>query len=56
MSLQLQERVKTLEAEVAALRAMLLEVVKPPEVATDLCPKCGVKPNKYFHVRSCQGK
>jgi hypothetical protein len=72
MSLQLQERVKCLEEQVKVLRAMLLEVSKPtiradadlPQgtpvageiLKLDLCPKCGVKPNKYFHTRVCQGK
>jgi len=63
MSLQQQERIKSLEARVQALEGIIRQFVdcpKPavsvPEDKTDLCPKCGVKPNKYFHVRSCTGK
>lgn len=25
------------------------------EANRKLCPKCGVKPNHFFHVRSCTG-
>jgi hypothetical protein len=92
MSLQQQERIKSLEARVSALEAALeaksaaLETAYLAPVATKddlqqaivqkvmameadlaaltagkapskrpMCPKCGVKPNYYMHVRWCQG-
>jgi hypothetical protein len=59
MSLQQQERIKSLEARVEVLEGVIRQLVdcpKPSVTVADLCPKCGVKPNKYFHTRSCTGK
>jgi hypothetical protein len=73
MSLQQQERIKSLEARVAALEAKLAApqvpltgepnlapttpavAAEPKETKRGLCPKCGVKPNYYMHVRWCKG-
>jgi hypothetical protein len=74
MSLQQQERIKSLEARVEVLEGVIRQLVDCSDLASkpltlevigegahraakvDLCPKCGVKPNKYFHTRSCTGK
>jgi|GEM_PF-3299054 len=69
--LELKNELRTLRAEVIALRDRVgaLEANKKPEIpeevrqfvaeahqpAKKLCPKCGLVPAKYFHVRSCKG-
>ena len=61
MSLEIARRVKALEAKVAELEKKLATPVVEikPEVTNAsraLCPKCGVKPNHFFHVKNCRGK
>ena len=61
MSLEIARRVKALEARVAELEKKLaapplataVEIALP---ARSLCPKCGVKPNHFFHVKNCRGQ
>lgn len=67
MSRLMQARVSVLEVEVKALRETLAEVLatmaEPPEQKANpnpngprtMCPKCGLVPNYYMHVRSCRG-
>jgi hypothetical protein len=52
----LEARVKLLEEQVEVLKAK--PAVLPVEVkeGRSMCPKCGVKPNHYFHVKTCRGK
>lgn len=65
MSIQLTNRVSTLEAEVKALRetvdGLIEAMTQPPEQKNPngprtLCPKCGLVPNYFLHTRSCRGK
>ena len=63
---ELRSRVETLEAKVAeqeqakeVVRQMLDSAAlasKPLEPARKMCPKCGVKPAYYFHVKNCPQK
>jgi hypothetical protein len=67
MSIELARRIKALEARVAALESRpkdavmftekLLRMEKDFAEATGraMCPKCGVKPNHFFHVKNCRG-
>ena len=60
----LEARIKALEdrpqsivtketlVELAKLEALNRQEQTKPEVRA-LCPHCGVKPNHFFHVRSC---
>jgi hypothetical protein len=42
-------------AQVAALAEFMKAELKP-ESGRKMCPKCGVKPNHFFHVKTCNGK
>jgi hypothetical protein len=67
MSMQLTQRVSTLEAEVKALREMVESLAAAPAESPEqkqitnpngprrMCPKCGVKPNYHLHVLHCRG-
>jgi transposase len=60
MSIEIARRVKALEAKVAELEKKAAEqiVTIAPEVEKSprsMCPKCGVKPNHFFHVKNCRG-
>ena len=65
MSLEIARKVKTLEAKVAE-QGKLLEALRqlidnatltqsPASPIRAMCPKCGVKPNHFFHVKNCRG-
>lgn len=66
MSMALQARVSSLEAEVKALREIVDILSAPAPIKEQqnknpfgprqLCPKCGEKPNYYLHVKHCKGK
>lgn len=66
MSLALQHRVSSLEAEVKALRetidGLIAAITAEPEQKHNpngprqMCPKCGEQPAYHFHVKHCQGK
>lgn len=64
MSLALQARVSSLEAEVKALREIVETLTAPPAEASKpnpngprtLCPKCGLVPNYFLHTKHCKGK
>ena len=65
---QLEARTKVLEAKVAEFekKPVLLPSVHQPQLpqvapttekpSRAMCPKCGVKPNHYFHVKWCGEK
>lgn len=65
MSMQLQQRVSALEAEVRSLREVVAGLIDamtaPPGLKVNangprqMCPKCGVKPNYHLHVVNCKG-
>lgn len=59
MSIELARRIKSLEARVTELEKKPVEpqirVVIPEEPKRQMCPKCGVKPNHFFHVKNCRG-
>jgi hypothetical protein len=71
-ALELKQRLLALEAEVVAHRnrlgalearehqAVTVAPTQEAEVevtkARKMCPKCGEKPNYFFHVKTCQGK
>lgn len=67
----LAQRVKALEAKSSEQDQLLMVVNQLIDNATltsnqmpvaaqktdrKMCPKCGVKPNHFFHVKSCQGQ
>lgn len=57
---ELAARVDVLEAEVKVLRkvptgAETRLVESPIKEGRAMCPKCGKKPNHYFHVKHCPG-
>jgi hypothetical protein len=64
MSIELARRIKALEARVSEMQAEIAKfhgitdlmrgTVATPSRA--LCPKCGVKPNHFFHVKNCAGQ
>ena len=66
MSMALTARIGSLEARVKALEGLLAQVSAEPEKPEfdlartpkpkQMCPKCGLVPNYYFHVRNCKGK
>jgi hypothetical protein len=57
MVLDLQRRVKTLEAKLAEKKAFNAPVVQQEEKQKRaMCPHCGVKPNHFFHVKNCPEK
>ena len=37
-------------------RAKVEEVNKQIKAVRSMCPKCGVKPNYFFHVKTCNGQ
>lgn len=61
----LQARISALEADVKNLHARLDSLTKPngesqlkatnPYGPRSLCPKCGVKPAYFLHVKHCKG-
>jgi hypothetical protein len=60
--IELENYVRTLEArfearikELEKPKPVAVEVVVPGQVkaARQMCPHCGVKPNHFFHVRTC---
>jgi hypothetical protein len=56
---ELQSRVAALEAKrevptVTIITPVELDAV--PEKKPKMCPKCGVKPAYFFHVRTCTGQ
>jgi uncharacterized metal-binding protein YceD (DUF177 family) len=67
---ELKVALRTLEARVneqaltiSALRQVVDSLTLPKPVAVEakesgrkMCPKCGVKPNHFFHVKTCNGK
>ena len=63
MSMQLTQRVSSLEARLKALEETIREMAAPtqPEAKPNpngpraMCPKCGVKPNYHLHVVHCKG-
>ena len=58
MSIELARRIKALEARVAELEKkpqVQVSAVVPEEPKRQMCPKCGVKPNHFFHVKNCRG-
>lgn len=67
MSMELWQRLKDLEKKVAQIEDRLnkpdIPVVmnitgssgEPPAKKMSLCPKCGVKPAYFFHVKHCKG-
>jgi hypothetical protein len=63
MSVEMWRRIKALEDRVAELeKKPAVEEPKQeapavkPESGRKMCPKCGVKPNHFFHVRTCDGQ
>lgn len=67
MSKSLVQMVNELFARVAALEAKVKEQREPVVTITpvgvemlekpsrQMCPKCGIKPNHFFHVKYCRG-
>lgn len=62
MSMELWQRLKDLEKKVAELEARLNAppIIFAPDlpdepVKRQMCPKCKLKPNHYFHVKNCRG-
>ena len=53
---ELRSRVETLEAKVRQMLDSAALASKPLEPARKMCPKCGVKPAYYFHVKNCPQK
>jgi hypothetical protein len=64
IDLEVKHRLREIEARIKALEdrqkpeAYMPAPVAAPvetriEVSRNLCPHCGVKPNHFFHVRSC---
>jgi hypothetical protein len=62
-TLELSQRVKGLEAKVEHLEQMVAvmrqildsnTLASKPETRK-MCPKCGEKPNYFFHVKNCTG-
>jgi hypothetical protein len=62
--IELENYVRTLEARVSelekqkaqyasALLDALRKPVEPVQEGRKMCPHCGVKPNHFFHVRTC---
>ena len=43
------------DAQENAPEEAVLKEVKEVKKGRGLCPKCKVKPNYYFHVKSCRG-
>jgi hypothetical protein len=44
------------EQAVTIITPVVLDAVKPAEKKPKMCPKCGVKPGYFFHVRTCTGQ
>ena len=64
MSIHLQGRVAVLEAEVKRLNEVITGLIDVMTTQAEprngngprqMCPKCGVKPNYFLHVKSCKG-
>jgi hypothetical protein len=62
--IELEQYVKSLAARVAELEARPIARLPeagdkfpvneaPKESGRQMCPHCGVKPNHFFHVRTC---
>lgn len=56
----LHGRVSALEAKAKAApitQVIQAEYIVPeqPKSERKMCPKCGVKPNHFFHVKTCSG-
>lgn len=59
MSMALENRITTLEAQVKALREIIDLLAAPPvnpNGPRQMCPKCHEKPNYHLHVINCKGK
>lgn len=66
MSMAILARIGSLETRVKTLEALLAKPIVEPEKEEfelsrtpkpkQMCPKCGLVPNYYFHVRNCKGK
>jgi hypothetical protein len=59
--LDLEKRISALEAKpkepaVTIITPVVLDEIKPVEKKPKMCPKCGVKPGYFFHVRTCTGQ
>jgi DNA-directed RNA polymerase subunit M/transcription elongation factor TFIIS len=58
---EIEARIKALEEKPAPVisKEILDELAKleaqPEKPKKNMCPKCGVKPAYFFHVRSCKG-
>jgi hypothetical protein len=56
----LNRRVTALEDESRAAKEKAeMDRLSPTlvvETPRKMCPKCGVKPNHFFHVKNCQGQ
>jgi hypothetical protein len=58
---ELQSRVTALEAKAKEVPAVTIITpveldITPQEKKPKMCPKCGVKPGYFFHVRTCTGQ
>jgi DNA-directed RNA polymerase subunit M/transcription elongation factor TFIIS len=58
---ELQSRVAALEAKkevpaVTIITPVELDVKPAEKPERKMCPKCGVKPAYFFHVRTCTGQ
>lgn len=61
IALDLQTRVEKLEKRVEELAQPQVVVTTEPKLeeapsGRSMCPKCGVKPNYFFHVKTCTGQ
>lgn len=64
MSLELLRMVKELKKRCDDLEAWKAEMTlqakvsepEEPKPGRKMCPKCGVKPDHFFHVKNCTGK
>jgi hypothetical protein len=68
--LELEQYVRSLAARVAELEKKTAcldhpffkpkekaeSPVEPPKDSRKMCPHCGVKPNHFFHVKTCANK
>jgi hypothetical protein len=70
IDLEVKHRLQAIEARLKALEdrpqsivtqetlvdlAKLEALNRPEQPKKNMCPKCGVKPAYFFHVRSCKG-
>jgi hypothetical protein len=51
---QMDARIKKLEQQTLRPDAPPVEIAEKKS-ERKMCPKCGVKPNHFFHVKTCTG-